>query len=775
MRMKRLFRKRFVRAASVAAIALITVALVLDRWTYPLPTGKLSRPPAHFVYSRDGRLLNSFASSDCFWRKPVALDRISPKLIASVTASEDQWFRWHAGVNPVSLVTAAVDNVRAGRVVRGGSTITMQIARMMEPKERTIGGKLVEMLRALQLELHYSKDDLLDIYFNLVPYGGNIEGVGAATHFYFDKEPDRLSWSEAAILTAIPASPNAFRPDLHPDRCRARRDRVLANLHQLGVIDDAEYRDALAEEIPSRRMNRPFFAPHLSQTALAARPRQTELRTTIDYNLQQLCERLAANYHATLRPKGINNLSVVVIDNRSGDLLAMVGSPDFNDTEHAGQINGALAPRSPGSTLKPFVYALGFENGLITPSSRLDDIPVSFAGYAPENYDEQYHGVVPVSEALIQSFNVPAVNLTAKVGLREFYDLLRAGGLNTLSHRYYQYGLPLVLGACEIPLLDLTNIYAALARGGEYRPVREFTDETLPKDRRILSTESCYLVSEILANLQRPDLPTSWEFTRDLPTVAWKTGTSYGRKDAWTIGYNPRYTVGVWTGNFSGEGSPYIVGAETAAPLMFEVFNALTRGQPPIWYERPPDVRLREVCTVTGQPPSEYCPSTRQDLYIEGVSPAAVCGVHQRIFVDHHTGYRLCRACMRGKAVDTLVMEQWPARLTAWLLGQHAVAELPEQNPDCRGIIVDDAPVIASPEPEAVYELRRGAPREYQKILFKASVAHESKSVHWFLDDELYATCTAGEGVFYLPEAGRHELMALDDLGRSTTIRFEVR
>jgi len=764
-----------VRFASVTAIALIAVALVLDRWVCPLPTEKLSRPPAHFVYSRDGRLLNSFASSDFYWRKPVRLDHISPHLIQCVLASEDRWFRWHPGVNPVSLIKAAIDNARAGEVVRGGSTMTMQIARMIEPKERTVFGKLIEMLRAFQLEWHYSKNELLRIYFNLVPYGGNIEGIGAATHFYFDKEPSQLSWSEAAILTAIPASPNVFRPDLHPKACRKRRDLVLTNLHRLGLLNDSDYRDAEAEEIPVRRLDRPFCAPHLSQTALAVRPNETELHTTIDYNLQRLCERLAANYHGRLQPLGINNLAVVVIDNRSGDLLAMVGSPDFNDTEHHGQIHGALAARSPGSTLKPFVYALGFESGVITPSSRLDDIPVSYAGYAPKNYDEKYHGVVPSAEALIQSFNVPAVNLTARVGLKEFYDLLKAGGLGSLNRKYYQYGLPLVLGACEVTLLDLANLYAALARGGEYRAVREFVDDTLPTGYRLLSTESCYLVSEILANLQRPDLPTSWEFTRDLPTVAWKTGTSYGRKDAWTIGYNPRYTIGVWTGNFSGEGSAYVVGAETAAPLMFEIFNTLTRNQEPTWYDRPPRVRLRDVCTVSGMPPGEYCQSTRQDVYIEGVSSVAVCDVHRGLFVDHHTGYQLCRACLRGKTVDTVVFEQWPARLTAWLIGQNAATSLPEHNPDCRGIIADDAPVIASPEAEAVYELRRGAPREYQKILLKASVSHESKKVHWFLDNELFATCRAGDGVFYLPEPGRHEVMALDDLGRSTTVRFEVR
>ena len=755
-------------------LLLVAAAAVFDRVIYPLPTGKLTRLHAHFVYSREGHLLNSFASEDFFWRRPVALDEISPRLVESVIAIEDRWFFYHPGVNPVALVGAAVDNLRAGRIVRGGSTITMQIARMMEPKERTIGHKLIEILRAFQLEMRYSKTELLGIYFDLVPYGGNIEGVGAATHFYFEKTPERLSWSEAAILTAIPASPNEFRPDLHPERARARRDVILERLADQGTITRAEFRAARAEEIPTGRMERPFVAPHFSQMAAARYGDSTVLRTTIDLGVQLLCERLSGRYRGRLVPKGIHNLAVVVLDNATGDILGLVGSPDFSDERHHGQINGALAGRSPGSALKPFAYALGFEKGLITPASMLDDIPVSYSGYAPENYDEKYHGVVSAREALRQSFNVPAVNLAAQVGLAEYHGLLRRGGLAGLEREYYRYGLPLVLGACEISLLDLTNLYASMAREGLYRRPRLLGTDTTTGERRLLSAEACYLTTSILAELERPAFASTWEFTSDLPQVAWKTGTSYGRKDAWTIGYNPVYTVGVWAGNFSGEGSPELVGAETAAPLLFEIFDELMRGREPVWFERPPGAGVREVCAVSGMPPAEWCPVTRPDLYIEGVSPVRRCDVHQRILVDHNDGYRLCRACAWGHTVDTVITEQWPARLTGWLVHRSGAFALPEHNPECTGVIIEDAPVITSPESGVTYRLAAERPVQYQRILFRASAAPGARTIHWFLDSELFASREAGAGVFYDPEVGRHELMAVDDLGRSSTVSFEV-
>ncbi len=770
----RQYQRHLIRLA-IGGLVLIVFLAVIDLFIFPLPYEKLHRQPAHFIYSREGKLLNCFASADHFWRKPVKLEEISPELIKAVITCEDRWFYYHPGINPVSIISAAWTNLKNKKIIRGGSTITMQIARMIEPRPRTISSKILEAFRSLQLEWHYSKDELLELYFNLVPYGGNIEGVGAATYFYFDKNPNYLSISEIAILTALPASPNNFRPDLNPENCRVRRDKILANLSNKNIISSDEFERAVEEEIPINRQKRPFYAPHFCQNIIACYPKLCELKTTIDFDKQLLCEKLAYMHYLSIRDKRINNLSVVVLDNVSGELLAMVGSPDFNDNQNDGQINGAIAIRSPGSALKPFVYALGLENGLITPSTKLDDIPISYSGYSPENYDEEYHGLVSVRDALIQSLNVPAVNVCARVGLDKFYALLNNGGITSLNRKYFEYGLPLVLGACEVSLLELSNLYATLAREGQHLPVCFMADEKKPSTKRILSEEACFLISDILSNLRRPDIPASWEFTRDIPTVAWKTGTSYGRRDAWAIGYNPDYTVGVWAGNFSAEGSPYLVGAEIAAPLMMNIFHEITVGNDIKWFDPPPGLEIRQVCSESGAPPNKNCPSVHAAYYIPGVSPSRPCTVHKAITVDRETGYLVCPACSYGKIIDSVIVENWPPRVADWLLRQGQIAALPRHNPDCRGIVLNEEPVIHSPENNGIYEIRPSAPSDYQKILLQASVSLASAKMHWFLDKNWYTSCPSGKNVFYLPQKGRHELMCMDDFGRSSRITFEIK
>lgn len=756
------------------ALAAAIVVCLFNWIIFPLPEDKLRRPSSTFVYSRDGHLLNCFTSPDRFWRKPVALKQISPRLIRSVIACEDRWFYYHPGFNPVSLVSAAVDNIRAGRFVRGGSTITMQIARMMEPKPRTIPNKIIEILRAVQLELSYSKKSLLEIYFNLAPYGGNIEGVGAASYMYFDKAPDSLSLAEAALLTAVPSSPSQFRPDRDPKKCLDRRNLVLRYLRDDGVIPQPDYDQALKEELPYQRVAAAVTAPHFCQSMAAARINTPEIFSTLDFKLQTTCEQLARGYHGELMQKGIYNLSVVVLDNRTGDLLAMVGSPDFADIGNHGQINGALAPRSPGSALKPFAYALGFERGIISPALKVEDLPVNYAGYIPVNYDNEYHGVVSVSEALVQSLNVPAVNLTARVGLRDLYDLLRRGGITTLDKKYFEYGLPLILGSGEVTLLELTNLYSTLARGGDFLPVRLAKGDPQPQPTRLLTPEACYLVTELLTELKRPDLPASWEFTPDMPKVAWKTGTSYGRKDAWAIGYNPEYTVGVWAGNFSAEGSVAIVGAEIAAPLMLDIFSQLCADGDRQWFRPPRTIAWREVCAVSGRVAGEDCPERILEEYIPGVSPMDPCTVHRNILVDTRTGYQVCRWCASEKHTVSKIYEDWPPRLAAWMGAKGMISLIPAHNPQCRGMLAGEAPVITSPENDAVYILRAGVPLDFQKILFEASAAADNRRLFWFLDDELFSTAIDESRLFYKPHPGNHRLMCVDDYGRSNSITFRV-
>ncbi len=332
-----------------------------------------------------------------------------------------------------------------------------------------------------------------------------------------------------------------------------------------------------------------------------------------------------------------------------------------------------------------------------------------------------------------------------------------------------------MLGACEVTLVDLTNLYSSLARGGQYAQCSWLRDHKEPKRRSLLSEEVCFLISEILLDLKRPDLPTSWEFTADLPRVAWKTGTSYGRKDAWTVGYNPKYTVGIWAGNFSGEGSIDIVGAEIAAPLMFDIFNEISSETEAGWFEMPSGIETRRVCAVSGKLPGEHCRETVLEHFIAEKSPTATCDIHQMILVDNKTGYRLCRFCAHGADYSEVTREQWPAKLASWLNESGRFDPVPAHNPDCPGHIVADNPVITSPEKDAVFVLQDGVPSEYQEILLEASAQGGCRELHWFVDRKLYETCQPGARVFYTPSKGKHDVICLDDQGRSQTVTFEVR
>ena len=772
--MKRFFKsKRLWLVPAILAGSMLLMFLVLVLF-FPLPKEKLTRESSVFVNSREGILLRAFSSPDQFWRRPIKLEDLPENLISSVMVCEDRWFYYHPGFNPVSIVFALIDNLKAGRSVRGGSTITMQIARMIEPKKRTITNKMIELFRALQLELAYSKKELLEFYFNLVPYGGNIEGIGAASFFYFNKKPEDLSISEVAILVTIPVRPAEFRPDLYPKKCRQRRDKALARMYRENIITEDKYHSALEEEIPCERTRLPFSAPHFCQTIATSYPDSVVINSTVNSNIQNICERLGNLHHTKLKQKNINNLSVVVIDNKSGELLAMIGSPDFYDKGYGGQVNGALAPRSPGSALKPFIYALGFEDGLISPELKLEDIPVNYAGYSPENYDKEYHGLVSVSEALINSFNVPAVNLTAEIGLRRFYNFLKTGGIGSLTRGYYQYGLPLILGSGEVSLLELSNLYVSLARGGVYRDIVFLMDNNNIEETRLLSEESCYLVSEILSRLKRPDLPTCWEFTEDKPKIAWKTGTSYGRKDAWTIGYNPIFTVGVWAGNFSAKGSVDIVGAEIAAPLMFDIFNEIMPANEHVWFDRPDNLLIRRVCATSGYPASKYCSETIEELYIPGVSPVQKCNIERKIYVNIESGKRLTPDCLYGFDYEESIVQFWPPRLATWLSRRGGYVPLPPFDESCQNVSNAEPPIIISPDNNGQYVVVDYMPLEYQHIMLEASSFSGAGKIDWFINNRHFASSNSGEKLFYLSKEGKHTVMCVDELGRSSSLIFEV-
>ena len=741
---------------------------------FPLPVDKLHQPPSTMVLDRNGEWLRAFIASDESWHIPEpSLDEISPQLRTAVLTYEDRWFYRHFGINLFSIVQAAIDNIKAGKIVRGGSTITMQVARMMEPKARTVPNKLVEMFRALQLELAYSKDEILTLYFNMAPYGGNIVGSAAASRIYFNKSQDRLSLGEAALLAAIPNSPTYLRPDIYPENARVARKKVLRQMRKFRKIDVRELQEAASDSIPTVRHPMPFKAPHLTRL-LAKIESGHRIYSTIDSNIQELSERVLRENIAPLQREGISTGAVVVMDTKNREVLAMVGSHDFFDQASEGQVNGAAAPRSPGSALKPFIYGIALERGLITPERLLHDVPVNYAEYSPVNYDGEYRGYVTARDALAHSLNVPAVNLYAQLGNDGIYALLKRAGISTLSEPKTHYGLSLILGSCEVSLLELTALYAGLANLGEFgqhRLTRQSGD-TLPppSTKRLLSRGACFILTEMLTEVRRPDLPAAYEASMNLPKVAWKTGTSYGHRDAWSVGYTPKYTIGVWVGNFDGHGAPSLVGSEVAAPILFALFNALTNSASNRWFTRPYQVSTREVCALSGMPVSGNCPTTKLDNYISNLSAKAPCRVHKRITIDNETGATLCSHCRIGRFYHQVVYEEWRPEVATWLSKSgFAIQPIPPHNPNCVGVVAGRGPVIRSPSGDSEYHIRAGVNLEYQKLLLAASVPNRTKQVFWFVNGELIFKGAPTESVFYTPVAGTHMLTCVDDEGRSSS------
>ncbi|HEX3047612.1 MAG TPA: penicillin-binding protein 1C, partial [Bacillota bacterium] len=742
-------------------------------WIIPLPSEALNRPSSTLIFARDGQLLHAFISSDDMWRIQTPLSQISPELQKALLGFEDRWFYLHPGVNPIALGRALLQNIASRKIISGGSTLTMQIARMMEPKKRNLGNKLWEILRAFQLELRYSKRRLLEIYFNIAPYGGNIEGVAAAAWIYFGKEPSQLSLGEAALLTVIPNSPNAYRPDLNPKRSRKGRNALLTRLLKLKFISKKAYQEAVAEEISDAKVELPRIAPHFCRDLYLKYSEVPRLTTTLDRKYQSVAEDLLRLHLNDLRSEGITNGAIIILDNRSHEVLAMVGSGDFNDRAHDGQVNAVFAPRSPGSALKPFIYAQAIYIGLVSPGHYLEDVPTDFSGYAPENYDRSFSGMVSVRSALERSLNLPAVELESRLGDQDLYSILRRAGVSTIRSRK-DYGLSIAIGGCEVNLFDLTTLYSSFANKGIYIRPRQLKTESETAGLRIFDPGTAYLITDILTGLRRPDLPTCWEFT-SLPRVAWKTGTSYGHRDAWSIGYNPLYTVGVWLGNFSGQGAPNLIGAEVATPILFELMNYLNRNHSTSWFTQPDSVGVRRVCSLSGQLPSPNCPTLMEELYLVDRSPDRVCECHQSVLIDNATGCRLPPdyPVLRKSHLQKFI--QWPPRVGAWMESSgYEVKRLPPLLPGWQGLLPGQPPIIRSPSLDCEYRLREGIPAEFQKICCEASAGSEVQKLYWFIDGLLLGTVKPGERLFYIPTPGRHRVVCQDDLGRQTEIKLMI-
>ena len=529
----------------------------------PAPLGK-NLEYSHVVLDREGRLLRAYATTEGRWRLPVSERDVDPRFLKLLFTYEDKRFREHHGIDPLSMGRAAVQLVTRGQIISGGSTISMQVARLLEPRERrSLGAKMRQIVRALELESALGKDGVLALYLALAPYGGNLEGVRAASLAYFGKEPRKLSLAEAALLVALPQSPELRRPDRFPTAARAARDRVLDRAALAGLMPRDEIARAKAQPVPHERKPLPVLAPHAADQVVLLEPDRREHRLTLDLFLQKNLQELAHERAQALGPD--ISVAILAVDNVTGEVRARVASADYFDLRRAGQVDMTQALRSPGSTLKPFIYGLGFEDGVIHPDTLIDDRPSRYGGYVPENFDLTFQGVVTVRRALQLSLNVPAVAVLNKIGVSRLGARLSQAGAVLILPKGEAPGLAMGLGGVGVRLADLVMLYASLARQGEALALTERQQADLRMPHRLLDPVAAWYVGNILLGAPPPDNAPSGR-------IAFKTGTSYGYRDAWAIGFDGRMTVGVWVGRPDGAPVPGLVGRASAAPILFEAF-----------------------------------------------------------------------------------------------------------------------------------------------------------------------------------------------------------
>jgi penicillin-binding protein 1C len=711
------------------------------------------------VQDRHGAVIHLSPAADGRYRLRSRLGEISPSLVRATLLKEDRHFRRHPGINPVAAGRAAW-GAATGNPVGGASTLTMQVARLRwNLHTREPGGKLVQMFRALQLERHHSKDQILEAYFNLAPYGGNVEGAGAAALLWCGRPPDQLTEREAFALSVIPQSPATRHPGKGADRPRiaAAQARLIASLGE----EDPLRRDPLAADFtlvpPSPP---PHEAPHFCRRVMRGHP-AAALDTTLDLRLQRIAEAVIRARLDRGAEFGIVNACAVLVHAPSREVLAYVGSGDYHDRSIHGMVDGLRARRSPGSALKPFAYGLALEQGLIHPRSLLIDGPLTFADYNPENFEREFMGPVSAREALLRSRNIPAVDLARRLAGDGLHGLLKRGGVD-LPRPPSHYGLTLVLGGAGVTPLELAGLYTALADDGRFRPLVDEAGKREPAGPLLFPEASRFLTLDLMTGGK--ELGKDYEFTAAAPSVAWKTGTSHGFRDAWAVGIQGDHVLVVWMGNFSGRGNPALVARRCAAPLLFELITRL--GLPERERVPPAGVRLAEVCPLSGCLPGAHCPHRVASWFIPGVSPIRPCELHREILVDSDTGLRVARDDGRD-SLRREVHEFWPPDLLEQFR-QAGVPRRPIPSPESgidplEGLDPGEAPVILSPLPGRVYHGGDG-----QAIPLQAKAAAGVSRLFWFCDDAFLGSSGAVESVDWHPEPGTRTLRVIDDHGRGS-------
>lgn len=773
-----MYRKLIIGVALVLAL-LIALHLWVPRPLFCAPTSTV-------INDREGRLVGARISADEQWRFPES-DSISVKLAHCIVAFEDQRFYYHPGIDLIATVRAIVHNLRLGRVAEGGSTITMQVARMARGNQsRNLWHKMIEALWAIDIELTYSKRDILRLYASNAPFGGNTVGIDAAAWRYFGRSAGNLSWAENATLAVLPNSPSLIHLNRNREALRQKRDGLLLTLKEKGVITQEEYSLAISEPLPQAPLPIPNQAPHLL-SRLAQRHAGEKVESTVDLTLQNLVQDIADRYSTRYKSNYISDIAVVVAEVETGNVLAYVGNS--SQTTATSQVDNIMGQRSTGSVLKPVLYAAMLSSGEITPGMIFADTPLNLNGFTPMNFSKTYRGVVAADEAVTRSLNVPLVRMLSQYGTGRFMTVLRWLGMTTLRFDEDHYGASIILGGAEGTLWDMTGMYASLSRtlshfesyGRQYdsrdiHPLRlteaGMQEKQLSSDSR-LNAASIWQAYEAMSALNRPEEEADWQNFSTMKRVAWKTGTSWGSRDAWAIGTTPRYTVGVWVGNSTGEGRAGLTGVGFAGPVMFDVFTLLEGSS---WFEQPyADMKAVKICRHSGHIASTLCAEVDERFVPRSCIAAPPCPYCRLVHLSadgawqvNSTGEAVSEIRTESRFVLPPIQEYYFASHTA------SYQPLPPLRPDCQ-IETREQFSIITPEHNSVVVLPRSFGGKAEKLVMKAACRDAEATLFWHMDDSYIGQTHGNHQLAILPTEGQHSLTLVDGHGNKKTILFTVR
>ena len=767
-----------------------TWSLLFLWFWFCLPSQLFNDPTCTVLDDKNGNLMCAQIASDGQWRFPYD-DSVPEKFEKCIVQFEDRSFYHHLGVNPLALARALKQNISSDHTVSGGSTITMQVIRLMRKgRSRSFYNKFIEMIMATRLEITYSKKHILALYASNAPFGTNVVGLDAASWRYFGRSPKQLSWAEMATLAVLPNAPTLINPGKNRDKLFAKRNRLLDQLLSAGIIDKSTCEISKQEPLPDKPFPLPQFAPHLLTRASKEGNNGKRVHTTLDLHLQQRVTDIIALHHKDLEGNEIHNAAALVLDVNSGNVLAYVGNTDESDPQYGCDVDVINAPRSTGSILKPFLYASMLNDGELIPNMLVPDIPTDIGGYSPKNYSLTYDGAVPAKRALARSLNVPIVKLLQQYGVERFHYLLRKVGLSTIDKPADHYGLSLILGGAEGKLWDIAGVYAGMARtldhytlyngkydrndirAPQYIPIREKPKKDLGQ-AGFFDAASIYLTFEAMVEVSRPDEESGWRQFSSSSKIAWKTGTSFGFRDGWAIGVTPKYVVAVWVGNADGEGRPGLVGVKTAAPVMFDIFNVL---KPSGWFSQPYDEMTKiAVCRQSGYRAMDICPDKDSMWVPNSGLKTPPCSHHRLVHLDASGKYRVTSDC---EDVNNMQHVPWfvlpPAQEWYYKSKNPSYKELPPYRPDCMNPAGMNSMELIYPKLLTKIYVPVELDGKKGKCIFEVAHRRSNATIFWHLDNDYIGETKGIHQMGLSPDAGMHTLTLVDENGETLVQKFEI-